>query len=183
MPIFARAKLVIHDDCLSFSPGSRYPGVPYAKLNYSGPHPEKVYPEIKKLLSSVMNVDERDIQEKEVNWSRLESTEKFSVKMEAFKDMDRFTYMHIEVEVKGYVKPSKEFEKEGECKIKLETHLRTEYPQETLLQRTLFYEFFRLLFHKFLYKSTRIRYLEQCRELSLKFLLELRKFLNILGGA
>jgi len=182
MPIFARTKMVIQDDCLSPAPGSTFPGRPYIIINYSGPNPHKVYPMIKKLMNQVMGIDERDIQEKEINWNRGSPTEKFKIKIEGYKDLDKFSYLYIELDISGTSKPSKDFEKEGNVTIKLTPHLRTEYPQDTLWQRSLFYEFFRMLFHKFIYKSTRQRYLEECRNLSIKFEVELKRFLNLLGG-
>lgn len=182
MPIFARTKLVIHDDCIGRIPGSALPGRTWITLNYSGPNPQKIYPEVKKLLSSVMKFDEKDIQEKDFFWDRSGPEERFSINIEANEDLDRFSFMHVVVGIKGVARPSEEFGKEGEAEIKIEAHIRTEYPADTLWQRTLFYEFFRMFFHKVIYKSTRQRYLERCTALVNQFQEELKKFLNILAS-
>ncbi|OYT42664.1 MAG: hypothetical protein B6U78_00600 [Candidatus Aenigmarchaeota archaeon ex4484_224] len=181
MPIFARTKLVIQDDCFSYTPGSPYPGISYATINYEGPNPHKIYPIIKKIVAQQLQVDERDIQEKEVNWDRSSEVERFSFSIEAVKEFDSFTYMYIKVDVKGEAKPSKNFEREGKLNIKIEPILRTEYPQDTMWQRSIFYEFFRMLFHKLIYKDTRLRYLEKCRDLGIRLQLEIKKFLNTLS--
>ena len=181
MPVFARTKLVIHDDCLAPAPGSPLPGLSYITINYSGPNPHKVYPEVKKLLLSVFKFEEKDIQEREVVWNRKGNEESFRITLEAVEDLDRFTFMQIIVSLNGKVRPSKEFEKEGEVSIRIEGLLRTEYPQETLWQRSLLYEMFRMFYHRVIYESTRARYKEKCKSLIYKFQDELKKFLNILG--
>lgn len=179
MPIFARTKLVIHDDCL-IPPGG--PGVypSFITLNYSGPNPQKIYYQIKKLLLTIFKVDKKDLQEKEFSWDRSEKEEKFKVKFDLIKDLDVFSFIEVSVDLEGVAKPSKAFGKEGRAKIVIDAWLRTEYPQDTIWQRSLLYEFFRVLYHKLIYQNTRKKYLEKCRELVSLFTTELKSFLNIL---
>ena len=131
MPVFARTKLLIHDDC--FAP----PGTPYLTLSYSGPNPQDLYKKIRELLMTVFKVDPGEIQEKEVSWDRTTATEKLKIKFELVKDMDTFSFMIVTVDLKGETKHSRQFGKEGTAEITIEAGLRTEYPQDTLWQRSL----------------------------------------------
>ena len=175
MPVFARTKLLIHDYCL-------FP-VPYAHFTYSGPNPQNAYENIKRLFASVFNVDEREIQEREFRWDRIEDEEVFHTRWEVIKDLDQFTFEHIVVVLDGRAKPNKEVGKEGTARIRIEGRIRTEYPQETIWQRSLLYEMFRVFYHRVIYDSTRKRYLEQCRTELARFNEEMRSFFNLLPKA
>jgi len=181
MPIFARAKLVIHDDCLSPVRGGPLPGVPYITLDYSGPNPQNIYHKIKELLVSIWKVDASEIQERDFVWDRSKGTEKFRVRFEVIKDLDRFSFVHIIVRLNGEAKPSKEFGKEGKATIRIEGRLRTEYPQDTLWQRSLLYEMARVFYHRVFYEEKRKRYLEDCRVDISRFITDLKSFLAILS--
>ncbi|MEM7826144.1 MAG: hypothetical protein QW451_00750 [Candidatus Aenigmatarchaeota archaeon] len=173
MPVFARTRLVIHDDCLT-------PAAPFVTLDYQGPNPQNVYQKIKELLISVWKLEPGDVQEREFNWDRSSGVEKFRVRIEAIKDLDTFSYFYLVISLSGEAKHSREFGKEGKVKIEFEPRLRTEYPQDTIWQRSLLYELFRTLWHKLIYQSTRMRYLQECRELSQRFMEEVKSFLNLL---
>jgi len=173
MPIFARTKLLIHDDCLT-------PQAPFTIMEYKGPNPQNLYNKIKELLVSIWRVDPSDIQEREFSWDRSSGVEKFKVRFEATKDLDTFSFFYITVSLSGEAKHSREFGKEGSAKIEFEPWLRTEYPQDTIWQRSLIYEMLRMLWHKLIYQSTRLRYLQECRELSERFAEEIKSFLNAL---
>jgi hypothetical protein len=179
MPIFARTKLVIHDDCL-VPPGGPAVHPSFIDLEYKGPNPQNIYPEIKKLLLKIFRVDEKDLQEREFSWDRSKEEEKFKVRLDLIKDFDSFSFMEVETSLSGTARPSKAFGKEGEVKIRIDAWVRTEYPQDTIWQRSLFYELFRTLWHKLIYEDTRKKYLSKCRELVTMFATELKSFLNIL---
>jgi len=174
MPVFARTKLMIHDDCIA------PPGPNYITLDYSGPNPQNIYKKIRELLMSIWKVGVDEIREKEVSWDRTTAAEKFKVKFEVVKDMDTFTFILITVDFEGEAKHSRQFGKEGTAKITMESVLRTEYPQDTLYQRSLLYEMFRTFYHKLIYEDTRKKYLRQCKEETLRMQEELKSFLNLL---
>jgi hypothetical protein len=50
MPVFARTKLMLHEDCLSPAVGSALPGIPYLMMTYTGPNPQRLYDKIKEIL-------------------------------------------------------------------------------------------------------------------------------------
>lgn len=179
MPIFARTKLVIHEDCLEV-PGSPLPGKKFLTLEYSGPNPQVAYYYVKKLLSQVTKVPESEIIERDFTWSKEGDTESFSVSFDVIKDMDRFSFIQISVSMKGEIKKSKEMGKEGSLKVNIDGALRTEYPQDTLWQRSLLYEIFRAFYHKFIYEDSRKKYKQECLNLINQIYSSLKQFLNVL---
>jgi len=180
MPVFARTKLVIHDDCLEVAPGSALPGRSYISLDYIGPNPQKIYYQLKKLFVTIFKIREDEIIEREFNWDRSKPEESLHTQLEYVKDMDKFSFLHIIVTLDAKIKPSEKFEKEGSAKIKIEGWLRTEYPQDTIWQRSLIYEMFRTFVHKVLYQEQRKRYKEECVSLINQLQAEIKEFLNIL---
>jgi|FaiFalDrversion3_1042247.scaffolds.fasta_scaffold00384_3 hypothetical protein len=175
MPIFARTKMLIEDDCIRQK---------IILMDYHGPNPQNIYKQIRILLKSIFKVRDEEIEEKIFDWDRSEPEERFKVHFILSKDVDPHSYYHIEVNLSGKAAPSKEFGKEGEAKIQIEAVLRTEYPQDTFWQRSIFYELFRIIFHNVIYKGERYKLLEDCKELTMRFYNELKNYLNVLprGG-
>jgi hypothetical protein len=173
MPIFVRTKLQIHDDCLE-------PGLIRLILNYNGPNPQNIYKKVKELFVSIWKAEPSEIQEKNFSWDRSAGTEKFSMDFEVVKDKDRYTYMLIEVSLSGEAKPSKEFGKEGTARIQISGAIKTEYPQDSMWQRSIFYEMFRIFYHKVIYEDTRKKFLEECTSSLTTLQEELKSFLNLL---
>jgi hypothetical protein len=179
MPIFARTKLVISEDCLEV-PGSPFQGKKFLTLEYSGPNPQAAYYQAKKILSQVTKVPEGEIVERDFTWKKEGEEESFSVSFDVIKDMDRFSFIQLGVSMKGKVKPSKEFGKEGNVTINIEGTLRTEYPQDTLWEKSLIYELFRTFYHRFIYEGTRKKYKQECVNLMNQIYTNLKEFFNIL---
>ncbi|MEM5815538.1 MAG: hypothetical protein QXW01_03215 [Candidatus Aenigmatarchaeota archaeon] len=181
MPIFARTKLIIHEDCLAtMGTTSPLPGKKFVSLEYNGPNPQIAYYQAKKILASVTKMPENEIIERDFSWDRSGEEEKFSVNFDVVKDMDKFSFIQITVSIKGKIKPSKEFGKEGNLSITIDGALRTEYPQDTLWQRSLLYELFRAFYHKFIYEENRKKYKEECVAIIMQIYNELKEFLNVL---
>ncbi len=174
MPIFARTKITIEDDCM------KPPGAPYITLNYSGPNPQLLYKKIKELILTIWKADLSELQEKEFMWDRTAGAEKFSVKFELIKDLDTFSYMEMGVSLSGTAEPSKEFGKEGSASVRIDPKIRTEYPQDTLWQRSFIYEIFRVFYHRVLYEEARKRFKEECRRNAMLLQEEIKSFLNLI---
>jgi hypothetical protein len=172
MPIFARTKITIEEDCML--------PTPKIWVSYSGPNPQKVYPKMIEVLKSGLKIKPENIQEKEFKWDRVGVPEKFSGAIEAFKEFDRFTYMLMMIDFSGSVRPSKQFGKEGEVKIVIDAVIRTDYPQDTVWEKSLIYEMFRTFWHKVFYQERRYKFREDCRQNMLTLQSELKTFLNIL---
>jgi hypothetical protein len=180
MPVFARTKLLIHDDCLAPAPGSFLPGYGTITLNYTGPNPQRLYEKIKEIFFTVVKHDPTELQERDFYWDRSSEVEKFKVTFDLVKDMDRFSFVQIIITLSGEAKPSKEFGKEGKATVEIEGRLRTEYPQDTIWQRSFFYELFRVFYHRVIYEEKRNQFKVQCKDWIYKIQDELKSFLNIL---
>jgi hypothetical protein len=175
MPIFAKAKLLLEERCLTYRPKIEF--------SYSGPNPDKAYPKLIDILTRSLSIPRENIQEKNFVWDRSKPEEKFGASFEIVKDMDKFSYMYFVISMKGTVKPSKEFGKEGNVSFTIEGILRTEYPQDTLWERSFFYEMFRTFYNRVFYQERRIKLIQECRDAILQIQNELKEFFNLLTKA
>lgn len=172
MPVFARSKLLIEEKCLTYRPKMTF--------SYSGPNPQKSYQKIVDILVKDLSIPRGNLQEKGFQWDRSGKHEKFKVAFEVIKDFDKFTYLYLEIDMDGEVKPSKEFGKEGHVSITMQGTVRTEYPQDTAWERSYIYEMFRTFFHKVFYHDKVKRYVAQCRDWMLYIADEMKSFFNLL---
>ncbi|MBN2252154.1 MAG: hypothetical protein JW701_00545 [Kosmotogaceae bacterium] len=175
MPIFARNKLLLEDRCLTMRPSMEF--------SYSGPNPDKAYPKLIDILTSELQVPRENIQEKSFQWDRSGPEEKFSASFEVMKDVDKFTYIYLEIDMRGSMKPSKELGKEGTMRLKIGGMVRTEYPQDTLWEKSFFYEMMRTFWHRVFYKDRRYKWLSECRDSMLLIQDRLKEFFNLLTKA
>lgn len=173
MPTFARAKFVLHDDCFNTS-------IPVLKVNYSGPNPQFAYTKIREMFTTIIGVNVLDrVQETDYSWDRKGETESFRVGWEVVKEMDKFTYIVLRIGMKGFV-DVKNGVKEGKVAIELNGFMRTEYPQDSVWERSIFYEMLRVFWHKVFYREKRYDYQEHCRELLSRMSQELKAFFNLI---
>lgn len=163
--VWARTKLMIGDDLLK----------PVSKMiiRFSGPRPEKFYKEIYNLLITSFRVSEHSIQEKEFHWHKGE-TEKFKVTWEVNKDLDKFSYYYIGVVLEGETSKG-----HGKATITVEGALRTEYPQDTFWQRSLFHEFLRRIWHSTFYAPKRDEFMREGRRLMSFFVDKLKDLTRV----
>ena len=144
--------MLIQEDCYRERPER-------ISINYVGLHPMKLYYKVYELIKSIFRAADSDIQEEKFSWGKGEK-EKFKVRWYLHKDMDVYTYLFIRVDVSGYGD-----EKSGKAEIKIKPLMRTEYPQDTIWQRSLFYEMLRVFWHRSFYYSKREEYAEDCRSM------------------
>ena len=154
--VWARSKLLIHDDLLR----------PLNKMTmkFGGKNPDKFYKEIYHLMLVTFRVPEHSIQEKNFEWTTGEK-QKFKIRWVINKDLDKFSYYWIEVNLSGDVSGGV-----GKADIVVDGALRTEYPQDTFWQRSLFYEFLRMFWHSTFYTAKRTEYLKEGRRILSHFL-------------
>ncbi len=149
--VWARTKLALQDDIISPRPR--------ITIDFKGREPEKFYKEIPELISTVFRVHHESIQEKKFTMHRGEPN-KFKADWEVVKDLDKFSYFMITISLKGESSKG-----HGSAEITIEPILRTEYPQDTYWQRSLFYEIMRMFWHSVFYTSKRQRYIIEGRRL------------------
>ncbi len=149
--VFARAKLVLEDNCFEEDPST-------LTIRLIGPNVTKLYKYCYELMKSVFNVADSDIQETMYQWGKGKDKDKFSINWYLHKDLDPFSYIYIAFKLKGQGNGST-----GSATISLKGHLRSEYPQDTIWQRSLFYEMLRTFWHRMFYHRKREEYAEECR--------------------
>lgn len=157
MPILARMKMLVEEEI--YPPKGTAKGSPRSIHSYNGPNPAKLYPKTRELVKSIFNVTDSDIHEEIYDWGKGEK-EKFRVRFFVYRNLDKFTYYLIRIDVKG-----EGTEKSGKGSITIRPLLRTEYPQDTLWQRTIFYEMLRVFWHRAFYHNKRREYILEGRNL------------------
>ena len=167
--VFARAKIVLEDDCFQKDPGT-------VSMKFVGSEVEKLYPKMYETMKTVFNCSDSDIQETDYQWGKSEKGEKFKVRWWIHKDLDVFTYLFIRLDLKGNTGEP------GEASITLRGLLRTEYPQDTVWQKSLFYEMLRTFWHRVFYVKKREEYGEDCRQLIVLFERKIKEYYNKVSG-
>ena len=154
--VWARTKLLIWD--YIFEP------VKDLKINYAGKHPEKFYKKINELIRTVFNIPDAYVQEKLFNWENEKDTERFEILWEVNKILDLFSYVTVEVDLRGFSTAG-----EGRASIRIKPRLITEYPQDTIWQQSIVYEMLRRFWHRLFYHHKRMEYLSLGKELLVNF--------------
>jgi hypothetical protein len=162
--VFARAKITIEDNCFEEEPGS-------VEMRFIGPGVKQLYTKMYELMKSIWRVADSDVQETEYFWGKSEKGDKFKVRWWVHKDMDIFTYFYVRIDLSG-----EGTDKAGSAKIGVRALLRTEYPQDTVWQRSLFYEVLRTFWHRAFYHRKREEYAEECRHLVVLYEKRIREF-------
>ncbi len=151
--VYARTKMMLQDNCFQKDPGD-------VQMKYVGPHVAKIYQRFFEIIKNVFNVPESAIQEENYNWGKG-VTEKFKANWLVHKDIDSFTFIYVKIQMSG-----EGTDKMGNASIRIKPYLRTEYPQDTLWQRSVFYEFVRTFWHRTFYHNKRDEVMEDCRQLT-----------------
>jgi hypothetical protein len=159
--VWARTKLVIQDDLLR--PRNRY------LVEFRGLKPDKFYHALPKIFMAVFRADEHHLQEKKISWTHGE-TEKFKVAWEGTKELDSLSYFIFNIELSG-----SQSKGSGEANVLIEGYLRTEYPQDTVWEKSILYEMLRIFWHKSFYIAQRGEYMNEGRREMAAFVEEIKK--------
>lgn len=126
------------------------PGLKNLTYTYEGKNPEKIIHFLPKLVRLVFNPTTWQQKEIKVAEGKYESA------WYLFRDLDAYTYFRVDIELEVKYKDGK-----GSAKIKLgEPVIITEYPQETLWQKSFFYEIIRMFWHNYFYQKKLIAHLD-----------------------
>ncbi|MBI4181672.1 MAG: hypothetical protein HY520_01765 [Candidatus Aenigmarchaeota archaeon] len=169
--VFARSKLVLEDNCYEEDPGS-------VEMKLIGPNVPKMYNVAFELIKAVFNVTDSDIQETTYSWGKSAKGEKFKVTWWLHKDMDLFSYLYTSFKLSGQGDAQG-----GSLTLSMKGILRSEYPQDTVWQRSLFYEMMRTFWHRAFYHKKREEYAEECRHAMVLYQKKLAEYFNRLRGA
>lgn len=154
--VFTRSKIVMEDNCFNEEPAT-------VEMKFIGKQVEKLYSRAYELMKSVFNVSDSDIQETEYQWGKSEKGDKFRIRWWLHKDVDIFSYFFVRFTLSGQAGPK------GSATLEVRGLLRTEYPQDTVWQKSLFYEMVRSFWHRMFYAKKREEYGEECRHLTVLF--------------
>ena len=168
--VFARAKIALEDNCFEEEPGT-------ITMRYVGPNAHKMYRKAHELIKSVFRVTDSDVQETDYSWGKTSTGEKFKIEWWMHKDMDLFSYLYIRFRLEGEGN-----EKNGHAKLEVRGLLRSEYPQDTVWQRSLFYEMIRTFWHRVFYHRKREEFAEECRHSEILFMKHMKDFLKEMKG-
>ena len=78
--------------------------------------------------------------------------------------MDLFSYFFVSFKMSGQGDSTS-----GSLSLNIKPLLRSEYPQDTVWQRSLFYEMMRTFWHRMFYHKKREEYAEECRHSTVMF--------------
>jgi hypothetical protein len=169
--VFARSKLTMEDNCFEEEPGS-------VEMKFVGPGIPRMYHKMYELIKAVFHVSDADIQETEYSWGKSEKGDKFSITWWLHKDLDIFSYFYISFKLSG-----DGTDKMGSAKVAVRGLLRTEYPQDTVWQRSLFYEMLRTFWHRAFYHRKREEYAEECRHSTIMFEKKMKEFFQEMSAS
>ncbi|MEM7813311.1 MAG: hypothetical protein QW548_00225 [Candidatus Aenigmatarchaeota archaeon] len=169
--VWARTRLMIYD--YVFEP------VKQIRFEFAGRRPDFFYKKVQELLRVIFNVPEGYIQEKEYKWEKEKDVERFEVGWEVTKIFDIYSYLGLEIDMKGFVSA----EGEGKVSVVIKPRLITEYPQDTIWQQSIFYEMLRRFWHRLYYHRKRMNYLYWSKEATLDFERKLKDFAEELRTA
>ncbi len=156
--VFARTRLLIEEDVLK--PEN------VQNLKFEVNDPKKMYDQFYDIVRQVFSVREAAVQEKELSVTKKG---KISAAFEVVKDLDDISYYYIILKFKG--SPGEP----GTVKIKVEPYVRTEYPQDTVWQKSLLYEVGRMFADKVFYERKRLQYVADLQRRVKKFRQKLQK--------
>lgn len=121
------------------------------------PNPQKAYNEIVDILMMRCDIDKDDIDEGKYEHSREGETEIIHSEIEAVKPFDKFSEVVIEVELDIEMRPVKgeEYDYVGDLEVELKGKVRTDYPQENILQKSMIWHAMRVFYEKLLYNDVK----------------------------
>lgn len=163
--VWGRTKLLIWD--YIFEP------VKDLRINFNGPHPDKLYFKVKEFMKAIINVPDAYIQEKNYVWEKGKDSERFEIEWEVNKILDSYSYIVIEITLRGFVAGG-----EGKADVRIRPRLITEYPQDTLWQQSIVYEMLRRFWHQRFYQNKRMEYLHLAKELLVNFETAVKKYME-----
>lgn len=163
--VWAATKLIIWDDI--------YPTYKRVNIEYKGRNPELIYRQIRRLLIEIFRIPEGNLQEKSFKWEKTEKGAEFRVDWDAIKPLDNFSYIKIEVRLRGFVSGGV-----GRVSITYRPTLVTEYPQDTFWQQNILYEMLRRLWHAVFYRKRRNEYYEMALTMAARFEEKIKEFIQ-----
>lgn len=150
-------------------------------LRYKGPNPYSVYPQIKRLMRNIWEIEAIGFWEREFRWDNSGDPRGFLVKCYVERGIDRFSRVLIEVFIQGN-QPSDPTQP-GNMEIRIGGVLRSNFGGTSVLDdaRNPIFKIFFWFYHKYFYQHQRRYYIrEWCYNRINKLKTEIQHILNII---
>lgn len=159
--VFARTKLLVEEDV--------YKPFDVVRWDFPVKDTKRFYESFKDVVLDSFSVDEKQVQEVSFNWDKANN---YKVSWLITKEFDDLSY--------GYtrVKLAAKTSEDGSGMITIEVNpvVRTEYPQDTVWQKTFLYEVGRMIADKLFYESQRMKYVAEMQRITRKFETVVKRF-------
>jgi hypothetical protein len=164
-------KLRVEDKC-ELSPRLKVTGVP---------DPQRIFSLVKEVLIMRCRLKEDDINEKIYEHDKSTVPEKIHAFIEAYKHLDRYSDVVLEITMDFVLKPvhREGVEYVGDAKVKIEGFVRTEYPQDSILQKSILWNVFRTFYEKAIYGDIRGNMMDLCRSFIKKVTAEINNYFKL----
>lgn len=161
-------KFILEDDCL----------VPARtlRINFTGPNPFRIYPPIRRILGTLLEIRGKNIWEREFRWDFSTDPRDFFVRIIAKKGCDAWSNVYIEIVFQG--KQPVDPTKDGELIVLITPKLITSMPEDTVWQRTPIYKALRWVYLRTFYNDARRLLLDYCVSWTYKLRNEMQKLLG-----
>ncbi|MFB6215497.1 MAG: hypothetical protein ABEJ72_00785 [Candidatus Aenigmatarchaeota archaeon] len=121
------------------------------------PNPQEAYNEVVNILTMRCGFDKSDVDEKKYKHSREGDMETVHSEISATKSLDKYSKVVIDVEMDIKMKPvqGEEFDYVGDLEVDINGKVKTEYPQDSMFQRSILWHAMRVFYEKFLYNDVK----------------------------
>ncbi|MFP4045822.1 MAG: hypothetical protein ACLFS3_02070 [Candidatus Aenigmatarchaeota archaeon] len=128
------------------------------------PNPQDAYDEIISILIDDCNISKSDINEEMYEHEKRGEVEVVHSKIEAVKKFDKFSKDVVKIEMDIEMKPvrGEEYDYVGDLEIEIEGKVRTDYPQDNAVQKSMLWHAFRTFYEKVLYGDIKKVYMKKC---------------------
>jgi hypothetical protein len=154
---------------------------PYIKVR-NVPNVHNIYHQIKDVLTIRCYINPKRINEEVYEHEKTGNVEKIYSKLEAFKPLDKFTQLVIEIHQHITLRrvDKKDVKYVGDLDIEIIGYVRTEYPQETAIQKSILWNAFRVFYEKALYGDLKENMMNLCRKKVITLRNEIKAYLKLL---
>lgn len=146
------------------------------------PNPQDAYDEIISILIDDCSIGRDHINEEIYDHSKKGEVETIHTEIEAVKKFDKFSKDVVKIEMDIEMKPvrDEEYDYVGDLEIEIEGKVRTEYPQNNAIQKSMVWHAFRTFYEKVLYGDIKKVYMKKCNGYMRKLRDGLKSYFNML---
>ncbi len=132
----------------------------------SVPNPQEAYNEVIRILRFDCDIDIDDISENQYEHEISGETEMIFSEIRAREPKDEYSHVYIKVKVYIEMRPAKsdEYDYVGDIEISGSGRVRTDYPQQNWLQKSILWHAFRAFYEKVIYGDVKQVFINDANE-------------------